>query len=326
MRTIRFPTIIGQIFLVFLVFLPVICLQALAEPYVRGFNCDDESIKYPFKESTISSGVLYGVGYTLPILMIFLVESYRLFIYEMYLAGKSEAISLVEICGQKIHPYICRVYVFVGYFLFGAGMVITLTDIGKYMIGRLRPHFLDVCRPNYDLNQCLAYEYITNYTCTGKPARVQDARESFPSGHSSFSFYTMMFTILYMQARMNFLLLDTQLLRPLIQILLFCMAFACGLSRISDYKHHWSDVLAGGILGCLVAYALAIHVSKIHTRHYSFTVESDQIESQQSTSQCPTTSSTASSCRSTTVSTAKIIRSNNGYEHQIVKEDPQTRL
>lgn len=258
----------------------------------------------------------------------------------MYLAGKSEAISLVEICGQKIHPYICRVYVFVGMENSFSKSTAKLDRIliflrlfslwcrnGYYIDGHRKIHdwttspslfgsdnlfsiidyescdiicwIADVCRPNYDVNQCSAYDYITNYTCTGKPARVQDARwvrlwsnqfksefffyrESFPSGHSSFSFYTMMFTIvskklkklfyglmaacllqLYMQARMNFLLLDTQLLRPLIQILLFCMAFACGLSRISDYKHHWSDVLAGGILGCLVAYALVSFWSDI---------------------------------------------------------------
>ncbi|KAG7241148.1 hypothetical protein INR49_025891 [Caranx melampygus] len=36
-------------------------------PYQRGFFCNDESIKYPFHHSTITSTVLYTVGFTLPI-------------------------------------------------------------------------------------------------------------------------------------------------------------------------------------------------------------------------------------------------------------------
>lgn len=30
------------------------------------------------------------------------------------------------------------------------------------------------------------------------------------------------------------------------------LALACCLSRISDYKHHWSDVLGGALLGTIV--------------------------------------------------------------------------
>lgn len=36
-------------------------------PYQRGFFCNDDSIKYPFHHSTITSTVLYTVGFSLPI-------------------------------------------------------------------------------------------------------------------------------------------------------------------------------------------------------------------------------------------------------------------
>ncbi len=36
-------------------------------PYQRGFFCNDDSIKYPFHSSTVTSTVLYTVGFTLPI-------------------------------------------------------------------------------------------------------------------------------------------------------------------------------------------------------------------------------------------------------------------
>lgn len=36
-------------------------------PYQRGFFCSDDSIRYPFHNSTVTSTVLYSVGLTLPI-------------------------------------------------------------------------------------------------------------------------------------------------------------------------------------------------------------------------------------------------------------------
>lgn len=40
---------------------------AKIKPYQRGFFCSDGSIKYPFHDSTVTSTVLYTVGFTLPI-------------------------------------------------------------------------------------------------------------------------------------------------------------------------------------------------------------------------------------------------------------------
>lgn len=48
--------------------------------------------------------------------------------------------------------------------------------------------------------------------------------------------------------------------RSLCQFAVVLMAVYCALSRVSDYKHHWSDVLAGTILGIITA---AITVSQM---------------------------------------------------------------
>lgn len=44
-----------------------------------------------------------------------------------------------------------------------------------------------------------------------------------------------------------------RLLRPTAQFGLIAASIYVGLSRVSDYKHHWSDVLTGLIQGALVA-------------------------------------------------------------------------
>lgn len=44
-----------------------------------------------------------------------------------------------------------------------------------------------------------------------------------------------------------------RLLRPTLQFGLVALSIYVGLSRISDYKHHWSDVLVGFIQGAVVA-------------------------------------------------------------------------
>ncbi|KOB63453.1 putative phosphatidate phosphatase, partial [Operophtera brumata] len=36
-------------------------------PYERGFFCDDESLKHPYKDSTVTNVMLYIVGLGLPV-------------------------------------------------------------------------------------------------------------------------------------------------------------------------------------------------------------------------------------------------------------------
>uniref|UniRef100_S4RKE9 Phosphatidic acid phosphatase type 2/haloperoxidase domain-containing protein n=1 Tax=Petromyzon marinus TaxID=7757 RepID=S4RKE9_PETMA len=79
-----------------------------------------------------------------------------------------------------------------GAFLFGCAVNQSLTDVAKFSVGRLRPHFLDVCKPDRALYNC-SEGYITRVVCTGDPAVIAEARKSFFSGHASFAMYSMVF-------------------------------------------------------------------------------------------------------------------------------------
>lgn len=80
---------------------------------------------------------------------------------------------------------------------------------------------------------------------------------------------------LYIQARMRGKW--TRLVRPTIQFFLVAFSLYVGYTRVSDFKHHWSDVLVGLLQGALIAvltvsptlaYTLSPHT---HTRVTSFT-------------------------------------------------------
>lgn len=56
-----------------------------------------------------------------------------------------------------------------------------------------------------------------------------------------------------------------RLLRPTLQFGLVALSIYVGFSRISDYKHHWSDVLVGFIQGAVVAIlVVSIQSSTLH--------------------------------------------------------------
>ena len=141
-------------------------------------------------------------------------------------------------------------------------MLYFTTDIAKYSIGRLRPHFLTLCDPDYnnvcfdeeayysDLEEEHLNEFYQKYVnesdvCDNEKSHLlHEARLSFISGHTSFSFYCATFLIMYMK--------NSQLwskVTPFIQILLFVLATWISFTRISDYYHYPFDVICGALTG-----------------------------------------------------------------------------
>ncbi|KAM6975999.1 phospholipid phosphatase 1 isoform 2-T2 [Tautogolabrus adspersus] len=240
------PFVLLDIVCLVLVGLPFIVLTVQHRPYRRGFFCNDDSIKYPFKEETISPQLLGGV--MIPVTILTMIIGECLLVYLKRIKSKS-----------SFGSYLSSVYKAIGTFLFGAAMSQSLTDIAKYSIGRLRPHFLDVCKPDWKKINCSSGAYIEDFTCTGDATMVNEGRLSFYSGHSSFSMYCMLFLALYLQARLQ--VEWARLLRPTIQFFLIAATVYTGLSRVSDYKHHWSDVLAGLLQGALMALLVVFFVS-----------------------------------------------------------------
>ncbi|KAF8360420.1 plpp-1.1 [Pristionchus pacificus] len=244
--------------------LPLLIFQLWVKPYKRGFYCDDESIRYPFRESTVSRHMLIVVGLIIPTALIFMTEIFRTLAWERKCAGQFKQYRLRE---RGVHRLVVRLYVFMGYFLVGVCFNQVMVDIAKYTIGRHRPHFMDVCKPNVGYSTCTDPDkYITDFNCTGSdPKKVHESMLSFYSGHSAFSFYGAWFTSLYLQARL-YRPLYSRLVLPVIQVALFGGATFVAYSRVSDYKHHWSDVLVGIIMGSALGIFVALVFAEVFKR------------------------------------------------------------
>lgn len=244
---------------------PILLFFLLGDPYKRGFFCDDESLMHPFHESTVKSWMLYIIGLVLPVGIVAGVE-----LFKANLKQQSSTTSRRYVFnGWEVPEWMIECYKKLGVFGFGAAACQLATDIAKYSIGRLRPHFFAVCQPRMlDGTNCSDPinfgRYIEDFTCIGykSSARMlKEVRLSFPSGHSSFSTFTMVYMALYLQSRMNWK--GSKLLKHFLQFLLIMIAWYTALSRVSDYKHHWSDVLSGMSIGTLFAVVTANYISDL---------------------------------------------------------------
>ncbi|KAJ7352753.1 hypothetical protein OS493_034104 [Desmophyllum pertusum] len=179
--------------------LACLLFKLVAVPYHRGFYCDDESINKPYKDSTVSSSVLYSVGFALAYLVIAVTEWNNQRNEER--SGNDIHFKIGRFKFNSLCIKLCSLF---GSFAFGGLTSVFVTDIGKYTVGRLRPHFLSICKAPSSLFINCSHTYILDDVCTGDPGLLREGRLSFPSGHASFSAYAVTFIILYMEAMIHF--------------------------------------------------------------------------------------------------------------------------
>ncbi|KAM4749922.1 phospholipid phosphatase 3-like [Anableps anableps] len=226
-----------------------VCELKAVRPYKRGFICGDPSITYPYLHSeAIPDKLLIAGGIIITGLAIALGECYR--VRFQSISSKSFVRNL----------YISCLYKELGSFLFGCCIGQSFTNMAKLSVGRLRPHFLSVCGITYASLNCTPGTYVPTVTCRNPNHRLEEeARKSFFSGHASFAMYSLLYLVFYLQARLTWR--GARLLRPILQFFLVLLAVYTGLTRISDYRHHPSDVLTGYIQGALTAYWVAFYIS-----------------------------------------------------------------
>ncbi|CAG9539502.1 unnamed protein product [Cercopithifilaria johnstoni] len=133
--------------------IPLLIFHKWVEPYKRGFYCDDETIRYPYRPSTVSRHMLIVIGLVVPAVLIISTETFRALTWER----KCRNEFLHYQCRRHTVPrIIVRLYVFFGYFLVGVIFNQLMVDIAKYTIGRHRPHFIAICKPKHMEIQHLA--------------------------------------------------------------------------------------------------------------------------------------------------------------------------
>ncbi|KAK9721777.1 hypothetical protein K7432_003176 [Basidiobolus ranarum] len=203
-------------------------------PFEKEFSLTDKSISYPFQShERLSIGMDMMLSIFLPALLIIGIS---------YLSKQS---------ALDYHNGL------LGLFL-AVSLSFLITGILKSSVGRHRPDFIDRCRPQFEngvppIDPPLRLS--STKICTQADQYIfNDGLKSFPSGHTTMAFSGLGFFSFYLAGKLH--LFDERghtykcflILAPLLG------ASLVGISRITDYRHHWSDVVAGGLIGFTAAY------------------------------------------------------------------------
>ncbi|KAL8424239.1 hypothetical protein Efla_007288 [Eimeria flavescens] len=232
----------------------------LADPPVRGFFCDDQSIRMPLKAETVPATVASVLVIGLPLLVFAVVETLHAFVAAGGCCPSQQQRVQLTCCSLPLP--LRDLYVIVGGFAFSLLTNFSLATIAKLCIGRLRPHFLAVCQPDWAALACsdaTGSLFVQQYECKGADAEaIREARLSFFSAHSSNALCAMLYATVYLQQRLGRhprgcratgswqgLWHAAAAFRPFLQTCLLLLAFFIALSRIMDFFHHPSDVLTG---------------------------------------------------------------------------------
>lgn len=153
------------------------------------------------------------------------------------------------------------------------GLALLTTEATKVAVGRYRPDFLARCAPADPGTVTLEYgnSTIGMYPCDvdlyGEDT-IQDGRQSYPSGHASFSFTLGGYGAGYMiwcwnmrcawsprlrGPKREFLSDLGNVIAKIWTCCLLGVPWGIGCTRIIDYQHNVSDVVAGIVLGLTIA-------------------------------------------------------------------------
>ncbi|KAG1951821.1 phospholipid phosphatase-related protein type [Pimephales promelas] len=232
--------------------------------HVQGFFCYETAYTKPYlgpeDTSAVPPALLYAVVTGVPTLLITVTETV-LFLIEYTskdLDSREKTIVNGDCC--YLNPLVRRTFRFLGVYLFGLFTTDIFVNAGQVVTGNLAPHFLTVCKPNFTALGCQqALRYISHQeACTGNEDDILRARKTFPSKEAALSVYAALYMAMYITFTVK--AKGTRLAKPVMSLGLMCLAFLTGINRVAEYRNHWSDVIAGFIIGVAIATFLVVCV------------------------------------------------------------------
>ncbi|XP_069497635.1 phospholipid phosphatase-related protein type 5 [Ambystoma mexicanum] len=231
---------------------------------VQGFFCYDSSYTKPYpgpdENSDIPPALLLSLVAGVPVLVIIVGETvvFCLQVATRDFENQEKTILTGDCC--YINPLVRRTVRFLGIYTFGLFATDIFVNAGQVVTGNLAPHFLTVCKPNYTDLGCQQFtQFITNtQACTGNPELVLKARKTFPSKEAALSVYAALYLAMYITSTIK--AKGTRLAKPVLCLGLMCSAFLTGVNRVAEYRNHWSDVIAGFLIGISIAVFLVVCV------------------------------------------------------------------
>ncbi|XP_030063094.1 phospholipid phosphatase-related protein type 5 [Microcaecilia unicolor] len=231
---------------------------------VQGFFCYDSSYSKPYpgpdESSDIPPTLLFSLVAGVPVLVIIVGETvvFCLQVATKDFENQEKTILTGDCC--YINPLVRRTVRFLGIYTFGLFATDIFVNAGQVVTGNLAPHFLTVCKPNYTALGCQQItQFITEaQACTGNPDIIIRARKSFPSKEAALSVYAAMYLAMYITNSIK--AKGTRLAKPVLCLGLMCFALLTGINRVAEYRNHWSDVIAGFLIGISIAVFLVICV------------------------------------------------------------------
>ncbi|XP_050674641.1 putative phosphatidate phosphatase isoform X3 [Leptidea sinapis] len=210
----------------------------------NGFYCNDPALSHKFTGDSVSMQFLVFTILILPMALIFIAEC---------ILQNSFSTRLFE-SPTKTMLHIYRSYIY------GLFFNLCVIEVMKGLVGNPRPTFFDICEPD-KAKTCNGSEYVSSYECTSTRFSKwfqSDSYHSFPSGHTSLSIYGGLFMAWYLQRRAFDWNHRTYCVVPVLQLVCLSYAAASSLTRITDHRHHWWDVLTGAVIGVLCAVHAAL--------------------------------------------------------------------
>lgn len=209
-------------------------------PFHQAFKCSDISIAKPFKNGTISTSLLVIISCTVP------SAAFILFEYSFTLTTSKTGFQQLE----TVIKYLINTWIVIVEYFVGFTNTLNILNLLKTFFGHLRPHFFDVCKPNFAKIDC-SQELIAEPHCTsGNAYRIRDSRESFPSGHAMVSVYSAFFLLFYFRKRKS---LVNKLSVQIFMFFFILWVGSCCVTRIIDHWHHEKDIIGGMIGGFFIA-------------------------------------------------------------------------